>query len=56
MPKQIVDQDVDILNIRLPEDILSWIDSLIESGIYSTRSEVIRDIIRDFVNKEENNE
>lgn len=53
MPKQIVEQDIDILNIRLPDDIINWIDSMIEEGIFSTRSEVIREIVRDFINSED---
>lgn len=53
MPKQNIKQDVNILNIRLPDDILDWIDTMINSGIYSSRSELIRDMIREFVNKEE---
>jgi putative addiction module CopG family antidote len=40
---------IQVLNIRLPEKIINWIDSLVESGIYSSRSEVIRDLMRDYV-------
>jgi Arc/MetJ-type ribon-helix-helix transcriptional regulator len=41
--------ETEMLNIRLPEDIIRWLDSLVESGIYSSRSEAIRDFLRDFV-------
>ncbi len=41
--------DVDIINIRLPKEIVSWLDSLVEKGIYSNRSEAIREFAREFV-------
>ena len=53
MPKQNIKQKIDVLNVRLPEDIVEWLDSLIESGVYSSRSELIRDILRDLVNSED---
>lgn len=42
-------EEIHILNVRLPEDVLSWLDNLVKSGSYNSRSEVIRDIIRDFL-------
>jgi len=54
MPKQNIKQEISILNIRLPRDILMWLDSTIDEGSYSSRSEMVRDILRDYVNEEEN--
>ena len=42
-------EDVHILNVRLPEDILAWLDALVESGAFNSRSEVVREIIRDYL-------
>lgn len=41
--------ETEMLNIRLPDDVIRWLDSLVEKGIYSSRSEAIRDFLRDFV-------
>jgi len=41
--------ETEMLNIRLPDDVIRWLDSLVEQGIYSSRSEAIRDFLRDFV-------
>ena len=41
--------EVEILNIRLPKDIIKWIDSLIDKGIYDSRSEMIRNFIREYI-------
>ncbi|GEM_PF-1012926 len=37
------------LNVRLPAEIVSWLDSIVEKGIYKSRAEAIRDQIRDYV-------
>jgi len=42
-------QSITMLNIRLPDEIINWLDSLVEKGIYNSRSEAVRDFIRDFV-------
>ncbi len=39
--------DIEILNVRLPDDIIAWLDKLVEKGIYDSRSEAIRDFIRE---------
>ena len=41
--------DVDIINIRVPKEIVKWLDSLIERGVYSNRSEAVREFSREFV-------
>ncbi len=38
---------VDILNVRLPDDIIHWLDELVKKGLYDSRSEAIREIIRE---------
>ena len=38
--------DIEILNVRLPSEIVKWLDSLVERGIYKSRSEAIREFCR----------
>jgi Arc/MetJ-type ribon-helix-helix transcriptional regulator len=40
---------VNVVNVRLPEDIISWIDSLVEKGIYNSRSEAVREFSREYI-------
>lgn len=40
---------MDTLQIRLNPKLIKLIDTLIKTGIYSSRSEVIRDAVRRFV-------
>ena len=40
---------IELLNVRLSAEMISWLDSLIESGIYKSRGEALRDFIREFV-------
>ncbi len=42
---------VTVVNVRLPDKIVKWLDSLVEKDIYNSRSEAIRDFSRDFVLK-----
>ena len=46
------ENEPEILNVRLPKDLVDWVDSLVEKGIYYSRSEMIRDTLREFVNSE----
>lgn len=41
--------DVTILNVRLPQEIVDWIDDLVDKGIYGNRSEAIRDYLRGYI-------
>ena len=41
-----MNKKVVVVNIRLPSKIISWIDSLVERGIYNSRSEAIREFSR----------
>ncbi len=40
---------MDTLQIRMNKELLKRIDSLVKSGIYSNRADVIRDAVRRFV-------
>ncbi len=40
---------MDTLQIRMSKELLKRIDSLVKIGIYSSRSDVIRDSVRRFV-------
>lgn len=40
---------IDVVNVRLSNEMVSWLDSLIEQGIYKSRSEALRDFIREFL-------
>ncbi len=40
---------MDTLQIRMNKELLKRIDSLVKTGVYSNRSDVIRDSVRRFV-------
>ena len=40
-------QKIHVMNVRLPDETISWIDSLVKKGVYNSRSEAIRDFLRD---------
>jgi Arc/MetJ-type ribon-helix-helix transcriptional regulator len=44
MPPKIVTQ-----NLRLSSQLVDWIDSLVQEGLYKSRGEAIREFIRDFL-------
>jgi Arc/MetJ-type ribon-helix-helix transcriptional regulator len=44
-------QKVAVINIRLPDEIISWIDSLVEKNIFNSRSEAVREFSREYVLK-----
>ncbi|MFP4568274.1 MAG: ribbon-helix-helix domain-containing protein [Candidatus Woesearchaeota archaeon] len=37
------------LNVRIPSELIEWIDSLVDNKIYNSRSEVIRNLIREYL-------
>ncbi len=45
-------EKIEVVNIRLSPEIIKIIDSLIDQGIYSSRSEFIRDVCRDYALEE----
>jgi Arc/MetJ-type ribon-helix-helix transcriptional regulator len=38
-----------VLNVRLPLELTSWLDALVSSGIYKSRSEAIREFSREYL-------
>ncbi len=42
-------KEVVIVNVRLPDDIISWIDTLVENNVFNSRSEAIREFSREYV-------
>jgi len=42
------------VQVRVTRKLIEMIDELVERGLYSNRSEAIRDAIRKHVNNEEN--
>ncbi|MGV8162922.1 MAG: ribbon-helix-helix domain-containing protein [Candidatus Nanoarchaeia archaeon] len=47
-------QKTETLNVRVPDEIAGWIDSLVEKKLFSSRSEVIRHFLREYVNEQKN--
>ena len=43
----------DILNISLSKELSKKVDTLVKKGRYSTKSEFLRDLIRDRIEEEE---
>jgi len=48
-------QKTETLNVRVPDEIVKWIDSLVDKKLFSSRSEVVRHFIREYVNEQKNN-
>jgi len=46
-------REVVVLNVRLPEEIVRWLDTLVSRGIYHSRAEAIRDFIRQYLEANE---
>ena len=42
-------EKTEIFNVRLPKEVIEWIDSLVKDHICSSRSEAVRDLIRQYV-------
>ena len=40
---------VRVVNIRLPDEIIKWLDSLVKNNIYNSRSEAIREFSREYI-------
>jgi Arc/MetJ-type ribon-helix-helix transcriptional regulator len=50
-PSLIMPAKISIVNVRLPSELVHWIDSLVDKRIYNSRSEAIRDFSREYVIK-----
>jgi len=44
---------IETVNVRIPRKVVDWLDSLIREGLYKSRSEAIRAILREYVLSEE---
>lgn len=44
-----------IFNVRLPKEIVNWLDLLVSKGIYKSRAEAIREFSRDYVKENGDN-
>ena len=40
---------VKVVNVRLPDEIIKWLDSLVKKNIYNSRSEAIREFSREYI-------
>jgi Arc/MetJ-type ribon-helix-helix transcriptional regulator len=40
---------IQTLNVRIPREMVLWLDSMVQRGIYKSRSEAIREYSRKFV-------
>jgi len=43
---------IHIMNVRLPNDTIDWLDKLVQQGIYNSRSEAIREFVREHIKEE----
>lgn len=41
---------MDVVQVRIPRELVKKVDELVKRGIYPNRSEAIRDAIRRFLN------
>jgi Arc/MetJ-type ribon-helix-helix transcriptional regulator len=39
-------QNAELVNVRVPSEIVGWLDQLVKRGVYKSRSEAIRDFVR----------
>ena len=46
-----MNEKVAAMNVRLPGEIVKWLDTLVEKGVYKSRSEAIRDQVRNYLRK-----
>ncbi|MFH1174606.1 MAG: ribbon-helix-helix domain-containing protein [archaeon] len=42
-------EPTEVLNVRLPAKIISVLDVLVEKGIYNSRSEAVREFLRQHI-------
>jgi len=41
------------LTVRLPDELVRILDSLVEKGLFSNRSEAIREFLREYVEEQD---
>lgn len=49
-------QEIEVVNVRLPEEVVNQLDLLVETNIYKSRSELIRSLLREHVSENKLNE
>jgi metal-responsive CopG/Arc/MetJ family transcriptional regulator len=42
-------QKVEVVNVRLPKEVINWLDQLVAKNIFKSRSEAIRQFAREYV-------
>ncbi|HLD86526.1 MAG TPA: ribbon-helix-helix domain-containing protein [Candidatus Nanoarchaeia archaeon] len=42
---------IKIVNVRIPSEVVSWLDTLVERGVYNSRAEALREFCRDYMRK-----
>ena len=40
-----------VVNVRLPSELIGWIDSLVDKNLYNSRSDAIREFSREYILK-----
>jgi len=50
--KSKMSEKIEVVNVRLSPELIKVIDSLIDQGLYNSRSEFIRDICRNYALEE----
>jgi len=48
------EKQIEVVNVRFPSGIISILDSLVEKGIYKSRSEAIREMLRNNIMQKQN--
>lgn len=44
-------QKTEIINVRIPKEIVKKIDAIIEKNLFTSRSELIRQFLREYASK-----
>ena len=42
---------VKVVNVRVPSEIVSWLDTLVKRGVYNSRAEAVREFCREYAQK-----
>lgn len=53
MSEEVEGKDMGTFNVSLPNELSKKVDSLVKEGDYSSRSELVRDALRSFLNETE---
>ncbi len=47
-------RETTVLNVRVSDELLEFLDSLVEKGFFTSRSEAVREFAREFVERMRN--